>query len=279
MNTNFGYTFGRTEKSRNNEFDELVKRLEQAPPSKKPAKKGNPLNIPANINSTADYWNIEGVNYKNKFYSVQLAKSLLDNGNAKTQAQWAEYSVLAKQNGSFYTGDMPLYHAVFTSLFKQKDNSKSKKEIEEARAFIQKQMREKYLMTLTRIPYQPIGKDKIIHNYRTNEEYELNEDIVGPDREIITGDKKALTAILGTDDIDEIKSVYKWINQTPAWIWRVNSKPKNINERVAWFVAGTGRAVLNCDRVPDYSDASLGVRVVVRPKGDAKNSAGQGGLI
>ena len=182
---------------------------------------------------------------------------MLDSGNAKTQDKWAEYTMQARPKGDFYTGDMPLYHAVFTALFKQKD----KKESEEARAFIQKQMREKYPMTLTKIIYQPTGKDKIIHNFGTNDKYELEEDIVGKDRAIGAGDKKTLNAVLGVEDIDEIKSVYNWINQTPTWIWRVNKNPENIDERVARFGAYSDRVGLNCNWDPANSDASLGVRI------------------
>ena len=209
----------------------------------------------AGTQTSLDSWRISGVNYKGKLCDVDLAKTLLDNGNTKTQDEWGEYYKSAKQTGDFYTGDMHLYHAVFASLFNQKD----KLESGEARAFIQKSMREKDLMTLTRIAYQPKGKDKIIHNYNTADQYEISEDIVGKDRAIIGGDSNTLTALLGDGDINKIKSIYNWINQTDTFIWRLNSKPKSINERVVRFLASSGRAGLGCSGNPSSRDSSLGV--------------------
>ena len=58
-------------------------------------------------------------------------------------------------------------------------------------------------MTLTRIAYQSLGKDKIIHNYETPLQYSLKEDIEKKDRFIQPEDSKALKAILGTGDIED----------------------------------------------------------------------------
>jgi hypothetical protein len=172
---------------------------------------------PVTTQDSGDYWTISGVNYRNGIHVVDLSKSLLDNGNSKTQNEWAEYSEQARQRGEFHVADMPLYHSVFTALFKQKDNPNFSQTAEEARVFIQKQMREKYQMTLTRIAYQHSGKDEIIHNYGLTDKYELEEKIIGPDREILKEDNKTLKALLGIENVDEIKAVYNWINQTPTW--------------------------------------------------------------
>ncbi len=209
-------------------------------------------NSDINIQSIDDYWQIQGVNYMNEIKTINLAQQLLPN---MTQDKHAEYREQAISKGEFYTGDMPLYHAVFTALFNQKD----KPESEQARQFIKKSMREKWLMTLTRIAYQPRGKDKIIHNYNTKDEYSLEENIVGEDRFIEDADRSALKALLGTDNIQEIKDIYNWINGTDTYIWRINSKPNKVDERVTRFDAGSGRADLACGRGPDGGDPSLGV--------------------
>jgi hypothetical protein len=228
----------------------------------KPVQVQSPIITPSvNINSNQDFWTISGVNYRNGIYDVDLAKSLLNSGKSNNQEDWADYSEIARMSGDFHVGDMPLYHAVFTSLFNQKD----KPESEEARAFIQKQMREKYLMTLTRIAYQPKGKDKVIHNFGTTQKYELEEKIVGKDRIIESGDNLALTVLLGDSDIDRIKSVYNWINWTDTYIYRLNSKPSSVDESVAGFVANSDGADLSCYWGPADSGSSLGVRL--RPKG------------
>ena len=218
-------------------------------------EKQAPLN--PNLESKIDSWKISNVNYRNNTYVVDLAKELLP---AKTQDAHAQHRKQAQPKGDFYVGDMSLYHSLFTALYNQKGNPQT----EEIRAFIQKQMRATWLVTLTRIAYQPNGKDKIIHNYNTKDKYELQENIIGPDRAITNKDSSALKSILGSGDISQIKEVYNWINQTPSWIWRVNSSPNQIDERVARFLACSDWASLSCDRNPDGTVSALGVRLVAQ---------------
>ena len=205
-----------------------------------------------NIKSLNDYWQIKGVNYQNKVETINLAKQLLPRMVQNKHAEYREQAIL---KGEFYTGDMPLYHAIFTALFNQKD----KPESEQARQFIQKSMKENWLMTLTRIAYQPRGKDKIIHNYNTKDARTLEENIMGKERYIEDADKLTLKALLGTENIQEIKDIYNWINKTNTYIWRVNSKPNKIKECVVRFYADSDGAYLNCGRDSDCRDPSLGV--------------------
>ena len=254
-------------------IERLNREAEKDPGNPNPAQPKPLVNqdVSGNVLSNQEHWTIP-VNYRNGIYQLDLAKSLLDNGKSRTQQDWAEYRKLAEPKGDFYTGDMPLCHAVFTSLFNQKD----KPESEEARKFIQEQMRARWFMTLTRVVYQPKGKDKVIHNFGLNkvfgpnQEYSLEENIVGKDGAIEKGDSSALTALLGTGDVDEIKAVYNWINQTPTYIWRLNSKPTNLDERVARFGAISGRALFDCYWDAGYSYPSLGVRIASGASGRHK---------
>jgi len=207
------------------------------------------------IQSTQDLWTIGNVHYRDELYTADLSKSLLDSGSGKTQDDWALYSEQARKSNGFYTGDMPLQHSIFTALYSQRTNSQS----EEIRKFIQENMRRLGMASLTRIKYQPSGKDKIIHNCKTSDEYSLDENISGPDREIEQSDSLALKALLGTDDIQEIKNVYQWLNNTPTWLWRIE-KPSKIEERIAWFDAGSVRVGLYCDWNPVGLFHSFGVR-------------------
>ena len=72
--------------------------------------------------------------------------------------------------------------------------------------------------------------------------------------------EKVYQSLLGTQNsLGKINDVFKWLNETQTYIWRVNSKPRQRDERVAGFVAISGRADLCCSGHPDYSDPSLGV--------------------
>src|SRR3989344_4579553 len=114
---------------------------------------------PINLTSTQDSWKIEGVEYRDGIYTVNLAKQLLDNGNLKTQQEWIDYRNQSQKNRGFYTADMPLHHSIFKALYQQRDTTEAK----EVREFLEQQFKEKWLQTLTRITYTPKGEDKLTH--------------------------------------------------------------------------------------------------------------------
>ena len=234
-------------------------RKEKKKPVKKVEKEEREQNQNSKIYSADNYWTIENVNYHGKLGTYELLKTLLDNGNTKTQEEWVKYTINSKKNNDFFCGDMPLQFAIFEALY----NSKDSKEKEEAKSFIKDNMRNHWLTTLSRIQYKPGDKtlDKVIHNYKIpNEGYFKEANIVGPDREIISDDNDELEALVLTNDFKKVKEVLSWINETPTWIWRLNNKPNKLAERVAGFTADSGGAYLDCIRVPSLRYSSLGVR-------------------
>jgi hypothetical protein len=244
-------------------------RKEKKKPAKKAEKEDGKQNISSNIYSADNYWTIENVNYNGNSGTYELLKTLLDNGNTKTQEEWVKYTINSKKNNDFFCGDMPLQFAIFEALY----NSKDSKEKEEAKSFIKDNMRNHWLTTLSRIQYKPGDKtlDKVIHNYKIpNEGYFKEAMITGPDREIISDDKDALEALVLTNDFKKVKEVLSWINETPTWIWRLNNKPNKLAERVARFYAYSVRADLSCIRDPSGRDSSLGVRAKAQSGNNAR---------
>jgi len=198
-----------------------------------------------------EFWTIENVSYNGKIQNYALSKKLLPSATQDIHAQ----NRINNSNNGFYCGDMPLNYAIFKAVY----NSSESKEKQEIRQFIKKNMRERYLTTLTRIQYQSSGLDKIIHNYGIpNEQFEKSALIVGSDRELIQDDSSALEALVLTKDVKEVKEVLNWINETPVYIWRLNNKPKQIDERIAWFYAISDGAGLGCSRNPSGTGGSLG---------------------
>ncbi len=223
-----------------------------------------PSNVSPNVNisTIGDYWQVSGVNYRNGIHTVDLAKTLLDNGNAKTQDEWASYSESALTQNEFRAPDYPLFYGLVKALYSAKDNSTKAQEVEEAKKFLKDTSRARWLMTLTRIDYQPIGEDIITHNFGTREKYEEKTDFVGLDG--LLTDKAtpaSCKALLGSDNVQEISDVFQWLNGTNTYILRVNSKPDQLIERVAGFWAGSVRAGLGCGRNSSVSRESLGVRL------------------
>ena len=211
-----------------------------------------------NVTSLAEHWEIPNVEYRNGIYTVNLAKSLLENGNAKTQSDWIEYSKEAIQRSDFYVGDMALQYAMFKALSMQ-----SNPESLEARDFIKKQMREKWLTSTTRLKYNSKGKDEVVHNYGMPNELKLEVELVGPDRFVEASDSSLLEVLLLDKDVKRVNDVFNFINGTNAYIWRLNSKPKKTDERVAGFGAGSVRAGLFCNWSPGNAGSSLGVFAVL----------------
>ncbi len=220
------------------------------------------VNPNVNISTIGDYWQVSGVNYRNGVHTVDLAKTLLENGNAKTQNDWASYSESALAQNEFRTPDYPLFYGLVKALYSAKDDSTKAQEVEEAKKFLKDTSRAKWLMTLTRIDYQPNGEDIITHNFGTREKYEEKTDFVGLDG--LLTDKAtpaSCKSLLGSDNVQEISDVFQWLNGTNTYIWRVNSRPNQLIEKVAGFWADSDWADLDCNRDPSDSRESLGVRL------------------
>ena len=214
------------------------------------------------IEDHMDFWRLNNVKNQNGLYHViDLSKTLLP---VRTQEEHAKHAIEAKKQGDFHLADFSLDHSIFTFSYLNKDNPDYKEKIEEARLFLKNAMYGNFLTSLTRIRYNPKGKDTIIHNYMQEDQHGADIDFTGKDGYIIQEEIKAekpLQALLQTDQsVKEINSVYRWINNTDAYIWRLNQKPKSIDERVARFRVGSDGVGLYCGRNPQYSDSGLGVR-------------------
>jgi len=167
---------------------------------------------------------------------------------AMNQAQTAVIYEIEKQKGNPYPTDAPLIWAIITRGYVIKNQNPEASE--KLRQFLGQGFR-RYPGTLTRIAYEPSEKDKIIHNYKTSDEYSIDTEVVGPDDFVQNiSDKKVLESLLGTQDIARINEVSQWVNGTNGYLWRSNSKPEKKEERVAGFYAGDDRFGLDCGRDP-----------------------------
>jgi hypothetical protein len=239
--------------------DETMRKVLERTPIN-PSVVNLPVNPNAPVASTGDYWEIPNVNYRGNTGNVQILKTLLDNGSSKTQDEWTQYSEQARKAGQFYLPDYPLFFSTLERAYTLKANPT----IEEARKKIQEFSRAKWLMTLTRIRYANKGSDKIVHNHGMSDEYEIEEPFVGQDGKIPAGSSETLyQKLLGTQSsVANIDSVFRWLNGTDTYLYRLNSKPKSVDGRVARFGADSYWAVLYCNRDPAVTDAGLGVRFV-----------------
>ena len=238
--------------------------------SKTKPKKNTPVSDPItpgnenfSLEDLADRYRISGVSYRNKICQVDIGKTLLPPG---TQEEYAQRRIAAlTSDNDLYAPSFPLLHAPIAALYQNKDGS-FKDQIEEARAFLAGLISNKWITTLTRIKYMPAGQgqDIVIHNYKQPDSYEIQVNFIGPDG-IITdtaNTEKPLQALLDTKQtLSEIDEVYKWFRNLDSYIWRVDTKPERIDERVARFDADSDGSGFGCGwRVGDGSCSSLGVR-------------------
>ena len=241
---------------------------------KQEAGKGATESPDFSLENLTDFYSISGIPYRNEICCIDLSKTLLP---SKTQDEHAEHRLNAK-SGEFCLGDMSLYHALFTALYNNRDSQSFKDQIEEARQFIKESMLEHWLMTLTRIKYNPDGNDLVIHNYHQKDEWEVRiNTFVGPDEHLndvkTTNVERPLQVLLDTQqDGIEIISAYIWLTGGNAYIWRVNSRPEETDERVARLDADFSRASFDCIGDPSNANEGLGARKISPSEHRAANS-------
>lgn len=122
----------------------LIKHLEWEPGKTPVVQPIPPAPVGVGVQSSADAWQVSGVNYRNGVYSVDLAKTLLDSGNAKTQDNWASYSESAMAQNGFRTPDYPLLYGLVKALYTARNDSTKTQEVAEAQKFLKETSRARF---------------------------------------------------------------------------------------------------------------------------------------
>ena len=187
-------------------------------------------------------WDIPEVLYRGERGTYRLFEKMTP---AMTQDQLAELYEKEKRKGNPHPTDMPLVWALATRALELRNEEES----DQLKLFLKKGFR-KFPITLTRIVYNPSEDDVVIHNYGTQDDYSFTTQIIGDDVQIreLT-DPAVLEKILGTQDIQNIDKVARYINGSPAYLW-FNVKPNKKEESVARFYADEGRLAFVYGRHP-----------------------------
>ncbi len=154
--------------------------------------------------------------------------------SSMTQDKLAEFYESEKKKGN----PLPLNSIKFMELLEDAVNSNNN----ELKNYLCKSLRENWINTLTRVIYNPIKEDETIHNYGTSDAYSRTGNIVGDDNWIEKmNNKNALESLLKTTDVEKLNKISNEINQTPTYIWRLNSKLSEKSESVVRFFSNGGR--------------------------------------
>src|SRR3989338_3878242 len=112
--------------------------LERALEASKQTSSSSSANVPpvSSIQSNNEEWEISGVQYRNGFCDVGLAKTLLDNGISRNQTDWASHYESVKGKNEFHAMDYPLLYGIVKALYTQRNDSTKAVEIAEAQKFL-----------------------------------------------------------------------------------------------------------------------------------------------
>ena len=180
-------------------------------------------NTEFNITENDYHFVMKGIHYQGGYQDIEWRKDLLK--KVRTQDEWFEFF-----HGSEYKlPDAPLYHATLAHLYRCKDGPKSNL-VKRIRAMFAKKFRNNYLMTGTRVVYDPLGKDIVKHNLSG---VTKQATIVGANDTIHSqsGFDDSIEALLGTRDLTEVEQVYKWISGNKPYLYRQNTQPQKITEK------------------------------------------------
>ncbi|MDD5133043.1 MAG: hypothetical protein PHD81_03070 [Candidatus Nanoarchaeia archaeon] len=172
------------------EINEKIERkaLEERIKAKKEPQENN-----TKTQNLLDYWTIPNVKYKDKIVKIDLAKELLNE----------------VKKDRFEIADAQLHYSIFKALYDNSDNLGT----EEIKKFLKESFSRK-ITTATNIEYRLTG-DLVIHNLIENhlsDRYITSTEIVGSNEYIkdsITPQK--YKAILGSNNLQEIDEVFKWL--------------------------------------------------------------------
>lgn len=208
-----------------------------------------------------DRFVIRGVLYRDFLHVVELKKGLLDDGQLYTQDEWVDNSRKALKKNGFVVGSAPLYHALFKTLYRKRNDTRYHDLVEKVRVQLQTVFAHKWVCTLSSVTYMPVGRlDVVTHDVGMPDKYTVHADVVGPQGplEPQKQTREACKALLLDDNLTEINDVYHWISGEPLYLWRMDHKPSEVKERVV--ALGGDRFVLGAiDYFDDYRPA-LGVR-------------------
>ena len=213
------------------------------------------------IESLADRYRLHHVPYNNDLYVVDWSKELLENGATKTQRDW----IAATQSTKWKIPDMQLYHATLATLYRHKDHAakEQQKLVKELQQVFKTDFAfdKPYMTTSTRIQYAASGFDHVTHNFGYPSAQKHSLALVGPDAYVApsSGLEAQMEVLLGSRDLAEIKTVYKWISGKNPYLWRLEQAPAQDEEQAVVLGCYSYRFNIYCDGGFDISWPSRGV--------------------
>ena len=177
-----------------------------------------------------------------KIYKATVMTDLSDSMNYE---QMQEFDTKAREAGDPRLISAPMFFQLAKQGMQNEDNGFLN--------FLNEDLK-KWPNFFSAVNYSVSAKDKIIHYEGTSDEYFFEGDFVGEDNWISEiKDKKTLASLTGIKKIPFSNKISKRLNDSPAYLWRVNSKPVNEDDKRIvglfavsdWLGLGAGRDPLS----------------------------------
>jgi len=200
------------------------------------------------------YWKIKGTDSQGKDFSYRVFADLTGPMNLETQLP--EFYEQQKQKGN----PTPANSIQIFNIMDHAVTSKNASLINH----LHTTFRRNYIRALSVASYSSIkSENRIIHNYNTSDEFFEQGIILGPDGNVNNlnlKQRKALDLILKQKDLRILNKVSQAINQTPFYLWRLNSNLSEKIQRGVGFDADANGFSVDADW--DLSDSDPAVRVL-----------------
>ena len=174
----------------------------------------------------ADFWRVSPISFHDGSYgSIELKKELLEQGSHKTLMEWLSYSTKAAALNQFYAGSAPLHHSLTDLLCENEDHPYYKKNIEEIRNFLEKELQSNLYVISIPFYYASPLPDRLNH-FQGSKSYITLEHLFGVEgilQQLWDADR-ICTALLGEEDSHRVNKVSQWLCHKDTYLCRERTK-------------------------------------------------------
>lgn len=201
-------------------------------PQRAPTPRVRPASPDFHLEKLADSYLIQVPNAG----AFELSSKLLENGERKTQDQWAEYTRQSVANGGFGVASAPTYTMLFKALYDARPDQKNTVNqhyaglVNEVRSFLKDVFAQHWVETLTRVTYQS-SDDLIAHNIGQPTMTHQNKNVKGTSGDFVKQALDEHCQALFQQDAKTMSDVYQWISDKSVKLWRLNNPPQQPDSR------------------------------------------------
>lgn len=157
-----------------------------------------------------------------------VSKELLPSRSLEEHAKQARNAA----SDEYHASTAPEIYDISSVLFSHKDCPG----VKDVQVFLRRLFTNFVLSTLSRVEWNPRGKDTVIHRYGQNAHYSVRQNLVGPDGFIVDKSVRAkglVQAVFDTSNgVKQVDDIFYWLTEKHVYEFRCNDKPEQKYVRV-----------------------------------------------